>query len=178
MRLNPANENVIASFSEFVDSLSASYGVRCFDRERRQRCHGRLDVEKCGHWRAKYANTSELRPQKQRRSIVKRQPAGHLLKPNSRVTGSTPGSHFGDGQDGRRPRRPDCPWTNRRTDNAKKADRHKRVEAPSLLGDRLHCLAMQMPSKDGKPGTTRRGDGSRRFMGAPGFRTPSATLPY
>jgi hypothetical protein len=60
------------------------------DRERRPRRLGRLDVEKCGHWRAKYANTSELRPQKQRRSIVKRQPAGHLLKPNSRVTGVDP----------------------------------------------------------------------------------------
>ena len=150
------------------------------DRERRPRRLGRLDVEKCGHWRAKYANTSELRPQKQRRSIVKRQPAGHLLKPNSRVTGSTPGSHFGDGQDGRRPRRPDCPWTNKPTDNATRAKsrRHKRVEALSLLGERLSCLAMQMPSKDGKPGTTRRVDGSRRFMEAPGFRTPSATLPY
>jgi hypothetical protein len=38
------------------------------------------DEEKCGHRRAKYANTSELRPQKQRHSIVKRQPAGHLLE--------------------------------------------------------------------------------------------------
>jgi hypothetical protein len=60
------------------------------DRARRQRCHGRLDEEKCRQWRAKYANTSELRPQKQRHSIVKRQPAGHLLKPNSRVTGVNP----------------------------------------------------------------------------------------
>jgi hypothetical protein len=89
MRLNPANENVVVFF------LNLSIHCRplmafAVDRARRPRCHGRLDVEKCGHRRTKYANTSELRPQKQWRSTIKTPTAGHSLKPNSRITGVNP----------------------------------------------------------------------------------------